>query len=250
MKKYLLNSLQPVSEIKIEVLLNFSEAEVGERLSEADNFYYIPVTVDEFNNVLKGNQINTFTTEDINKEEIDSILVNGLGQVNENTLNEPSSHSGTDSSYRILINIVLPSSEITERKEETLKSSVKTKLESETRIKTEVVLNSTEAEIEEKIGDKTDYYYIPVIVDRSNNVVKGESINKLTTGDINDGDIDDVIESSVEYGLVKVEEGNDNKTSNSVGNHVTTLNITGRVDVIILNILLPSLQISEAKKKM
>ena len=254
LKKYLLNSLQPVSEIKIEVLLNFSEAEVGERLSEADNFYYIPVTVDEFNNVLKGNQINTFTTEDINKEEIDSILVNvvkdGLGQVNENTLNEPSSHSGTDSSYRILINIVLPSSEITERKEETLKSSIKTKLESETGIKTEVVLNLTEAEIEEKIGDKTDYYYIPVIVDRSNNVVKGESINKLTTGDINDGDIDDVIESSVEYGLVKVEEGNDNKTSNSVGNHVTTLNITGRVDVIILNILLPSLQISEAKKKM
>ena len=56
-------------------------------------------------------------------------------------------------------------------------------------------------------------------MDSSDKAVKGESINKLTTEDINDVDIGEIIESAVEHGLVKVDKDNEKNTPNNKKNN-------------------------------
>merc|ERR1711962_1773939 len=173
---------------------------------------------DRFNNVVRGDIVNRGDAEDVFDDDIDTTITtavdNGLEEVEEGVKNIASTEnipqsSGTDSETgrlkRIFVNILLPSSEITVDEINVLKENIETQLEFKTGIKVESLVNVTETELVTIIGDITNYYYIPVTVDRFSKVVRGDPINKLSNGSFNEAEIEVTILTSVETGLEEIE---------------------------------------------
>jgi hypothetical protein len=78
-------------------------------------------------------------------------------------------------------------------------------LEEETGIRTIVLVDGTDHQVEEDIANLNDFYYLPVTVDKTRNVLRNEPIDKLADNIIDKFKLDSMILAATEDGLEKIE---------------------------------------------
>merc|ERR1711962_809974 len=176
LKKYVKTKLESRTNIRTEVLLNVSQTEVKNEIGELH--YYIPLNVDRFNKLKLVNPINKINSGDFHesklKEFIKATVENGLEEVGTD-IQATFVDTGTTSD-KIFVHVLLPGLRLSRPQKDNLKNYIKTKLQSQIGITTEVLLNATNSEVGDKIRDMTDFYYIPLTVGGSNDIVRGDSI--------------------------------------------------------------------------
>ena len=86
-----------------------------------------------------------------------------------------------------------------------MKKHLKFKLEAETGINTIILVDGTDQQVEEEIAKLNDFYYIPVTVSRTRNVLRNEPIDKLADKIIDKVKLDSIILAATEDELKKIE---------------------------------------------
>ena len=146
----------------------------------------------------------------------------------------------------LFVNIILPNSDISEKKKGALRNVIISKLQSQIGIPTIVFLNLTQAEVKERIGDISNYYYVTLTANGLNNVMIRDSVNNLPSEDFNEDIIENIIVTTVRKGLRNIEGSTENKkvstteSPESSDSKVKTVNTAGTINLILVRILFQS----------
>ena len=122
----------------------------------------------------------------------------------------------TEEEKLIIVNLKTLDRDISKRKENTLKSVIKSEQEEQTGYRVEVVLNSVDFEVDEGVNH---FYYLPVSVGRDGEVVgvfrNSKPINELPPGGLDKATLDSLILTAVQNGLKEIGNEVDNDVTDS-----------------------------------
>ena len=122
----------------------------------------------------------------------------------------------TEEEKLIIVNLKTLDRDISKRKENTLKSVIKSEQEEQTGYRVEVVLNSVDFEVDEGVNH---FYYLPVSIDRDGDVLgifrNSKPINELPPGGLDKATLDSLILTAVQNGLKEIGNEVDNDVTDS-----------------------------------